>query len=52
MVCRYGFSEVLGKVSLDYDDMGQSLSSETRAQVETEVRFLGEATFFGHRMTC
>ena len=37
MVTRYGMSEVLGKVSVNYDDMGQSLSSETRAQVESEV---------------
>ena len=38
MVTRYGMSEVLGKVSVNYDDMGQSLSSETRALVESEVR--------------
>ncbi len=38
MVTRYGMSDVLGKVSVNYDDMGQSLSSETRAQVEHEVR--------------
>jgi ATP-dependent metalloprotease len=38
MVTRYGMSDVLGKVSVNYDDMGQSLSSETRAQVENEVR--------------
>ena len=37
MVTRYGFSEVLGKVSLDYEDMGQTLSSETRAEVEHEA---------------
>ena len=37
MVTRYGMSEVLGKVSVNYEDMGQSLSSETRAQVESEV---------------
>ena len=37
MVTRYGMSDVLGKVSVNYDDMGQSLSSETRAQVEHEV---------------
>ncbi len=37
MVCRYGFSEALGKVSLNYEDMGQTLSSETRAEVEHEV---------------
>lgn len=39
MVTRYGMSDVLGKVSINYDDMGQSLSSETRAAVEGEVRF-------------
>ena len=38
MVTRYGMSDVLGKVSINYDDMGQSLSSETRAAVEGEVR--------------
>lgn len=37
MVTRYGMSDVLGKVSVNYDDMGQSLSSETRAAVESEV---------------
>lgn len=38
MVTKYGMSEVLGKVSLNYEDMPQQLSSETRAQVEQEVR--------------
>ncbi len=38
MVTKYGFSEALGKVSLDYEDMGLQLSSETRTQVEHEVR--------------
>mmetsp|Transcript_12806 Transcript_12806/g.38653 ORF Transcript_12806/g.38653 Transcript_12806/m.38653 type:complete len:698 (-) Transcript_12806:2204-4297(-) len=45
MVCRYGFSEVLGKVSLNYEDMGQTLSSETRAEVEHEVKALLNAAY-------
>ena len=37
---RYGMSELVGKVSLDYDDNGRSMSSETRAAVEKEVKAL------------
>ena len=37
MVTRYGMSEALGMVSLNYEDMPHQLSSETRAQVEQEV---------------
>ena len=37
MVCKYGMSSKLGQVSIDYDDNGRSLSSETRQVVESEV---------------
>eukprot|EP00983_Pelagomonas_calceolata_P104637 1159049-Pelagomonas_calceolata.AAC.9 len=37
---RYGFSSRLGQVSLDYDDNGASMSSETRSIVEAEVKKL------------
>ena len=37
MVTKYGMSELLGNVSIDYEDQGRSLSPETRAAVETEV---------------
>lgn len=33
MVCKYGMSESIGKVSLNYEDS----SSETRAAVDAEV---------------
>jgi len=38
--CRYGFSPRLGQVSLDYDDNGASMSSETRSIIEAEVKQL------------
>jgi ATP-dependent metalloprotease len=38
MVTRYGMSDLLGPTSIDYEDGGRSLSSETRALVEQEVR--------------
>ena len=38
--CRYGMSARLGQVSLDYEDDGRSISSETRALVEEEVKAL------------
>lgn len=38
MVTKYGMSDVLGQVSIDYEDDGRSLSSETRSTVESEVR--------------
>lgn len=38
MVTKYGMSDVLGKVAINYDDNGRSVSSETRNLVETEVR--------------
>ena len=37
MVTKYGMSEVLGQVSIEYEDDGRSLSSETRSTVESEV---------------
>ena len=37
MVTKYSMSELLGNVSIDYEDQGRSLSPETRAAVETEV---------------
>ena len=37
MVTKYGMSEVLGQVSIEYEDNGRSLSSETRSTVESEV---------------
>ena len=40
MVTKYGMSGKVGAVSLDYDDDGRSMSSETRAVVEGEVRAL------------
>lgn len=45
MVTRYGMSESVGKVSINYDDMGQTLSSETRATVEREVKRLLAAAY-------
>lgn len=38
MVTKYGMSDKVGNVSIDYDDDGRSLSSETRSAVEEEVR--------------
>ncbi|KAK9820213.1 hypothetical protein WJX72_007544 [[Myrmecia] bisecta] len=44
MVTKYGMSEKLGQVSIDYSENGSSLSSETRAAVEGEVkRLVGSA---------
>lgn len=40
MVTKYGMSNKVGQVSLDYEDDGRSMSSETRAVVEEEVRKL------------
>ena len=37
MVTKYGMSDLLGQVSIDYEDNGRSLSSETRHVVEAEV---------------
>ena len=38
MVTKYGMSSLLGPTSIAYEDNGRSLSSETRAAVEAEVR--------------
>ncbi len=35
---KYGMSEKVGNISIDYEDDGRSLSSETRSAVEEEVR--------------
>jgi len=40
MVTKYGMSNKVGQVSLDYEDDGRSMSSETRQLVEDEVRKL------------
>ena len=40
MVTRYGMSDKIGQVAIQYDDGGASLSSETRAVVESEVKRL------------
>ncbi|KAK9909143.1 hypothetical protein WJX75_007825 [Coccomyxa subellipsoidea] len=40
MVTKYGMSSVLGPTSIAYEDNGRSLSSETRAAVEGEVKEL------------
>jgi ATP-dependent Zn protease len=40
MVTKYGMSDKVGQVSLDYEDDGRSMSSETRSLVEDEVRKL------------
>ena len=37
MVTKYGMSALLGPTSIAYEDNGRSLSSETRAAVESEV---------------
>ena len=37
---RYGMSSRVGWVSLDYEDDGRSISSETRSMVEEEVKAL------------
>lgn len=40
MVTKYGMSNSIGQVALEYEDDGRSMSSETRAKVEEEVRQL------------
>ncbi|KAI7839312.1 hypothetical protein COHA_007010 [Chlorella ohadii] len=40
MVTRYGMSDRIGQISINYEDDGRSLSSETRAAVEEEVKAL------------
>ncbi len=39
MVTKYGMSEKVGNISIDYEDDGRSLSSETRSAVEEEVQY-------------
>ncbi|XP_039125263.1 LOW QUALITY PROTEIN: ATP-dependent zinc metalloprotease FTSH 5, mitochondrial-like [Dioscorea cayenensis subsp. rotundata] len=44
MVTKYGMSKEVGIVSHNYDDNGKSMSTETRLQIEKEVReFLEKA---------
>ena len=45
MVTRYGMSERVGHQSIHYEDEGRSLSSETRAVVEEEVKGLLTAAY-------
>ena len=37
MVTKYGMSSSMGPTAIAYEDNGRSLSSETRAAVESEV---------------
>ncbi|KAL4442017.1 hypothetical protein ABPG77_011278 [Micractinium sp. CCAP 211/92] len=45
MVTRYGMSDRVGQISINYEDDGRSLSSETRAIVEEEVKNLLSAAY-------
>jgi ATP-dependent metalloprotease len=45
MVTKYGMSSAVGLTSQNYNDDGRSISSETRAAIETEVR---KSTQFAH----
>ena len=46
MVTKYGMgSSKLGQVSMDYEDDGRSISSETRAAIEEETRALVQAAY-------
>ena len=40
MVTRYGFSDKIGPVAVNYDDQGSNMSTETRAVIEEEVKRL------------
>lgn len=40
MVTKYGFSDKIGPVSVNYEDRGSSMSTETRAVIEEEVKRL------------
>lgn len=40
MVTKYGMSDKMGQVSVEYDDDGRSMSSETRSVIEEEVKVL------------
>eukprot|EP00879_Flechtneria_rotunda_P009716 GHRR01010165.1.p1 GENE.GHRR01010165.1~~GHRR01010165.1.p1 ORF type:complete len:675 (+),score=212.01 GHRR01010165.1:264-2288(+) len=52
MVTKYGMSSKVGQVSLDYDDDGRSMSSETRQLVEEEVRRLVQVVVDGCAVVC
>lgn len=45
MVTKYGMSDRLGQISINYEDDGRSLSSETRALVEAEVKALVSSAY-------
>ncbi|GMH41553.1 hypothetical protein BSKO_09463 [Bryopsis sp. KO-2023] len=45
MVTRYGFSDRVGPLSVNYEDQGASMSSETRAVIEDEVKSLTTAAY-------
>ncbi|CAL5222682.1 g5082 [Coccomyxa viridis] len=45
MVTKYGMSTSLGPTSIAYEDNGRSLSSETRAAVESEVKDLVKSAY-------
>uniref|UniRef100_A0A7R9VRD6 AAA+ ATPase domain-containing protein n=1 Tax=Chlamydomonas euryale TaxID=1486919 RepID=A0A7R9VRD6_9CHLO len=47
MVTKYGMSDKVGHVSLDYEDDGRSMSSETRAAIEAEVRTILQVSLAG-----
>jgi len=45
MVTRYGMSEKLGPLAVNYEDGGQNMSSETRAVIEEEVKRLTSSAY-------
>eukprot|EP00803_Ostreobium_quekettii_P001811 evm.model.scf_2157.1 EVM.evm.TU.scf_2157.1 scf_2157:189-6956(+) len=45
MVTRYGMSDKVGPLALNYEDGGQNISSETRAMIEEEVKRLTSAAY-------
>ncbi|KAL8130460.1 hypothetical protein V2J09_019615 [Rumex salicifolius] len=45
MVTKYGMSKEVGFVSLNYDDDGKSMSTETRLLIENEVKELLERAY-------
>jgi len=45
MVTKYGMSHRVGQVSIDYEDDGRSISSETRTIIEEEVRALVQGAY-------
>ena len=44
-VCRYGMSDKVGPLALNYEDGGQNISSETRAVIEEEVKSLTSSAY-------